>query len=215
MPPQGPPTWRQVRRSLQVRFICSHEFLYLIDYIHTTYNICVLVFNRPVECLVPRRLVAFLVQARLFSDFLPRHDIVARTHAFWPPAGWSKSFTKTGETYYRNDHDKTTTWDKPTEASTPTAVAGSSKSKGQEKPRSSKSSSGEPQQQQEQPLPPGERDGDEARVFPQTATRPFVRLSRRNMATGLTGLGFPLDARGLRIMSYFLTLHSTHRSSAC
>lgn len=73
-----------------------------------------------------------------------------------PPAGWSTGVTQDGQTYYRNDRDKTTTWDKPTVASIPRAAAGSSKSKskGQEKPRPSKSTSGD--QQQEQPLPPGE-----------------------------------------------------------
>eukprot|EP00903_Cladosiphon_okamuranus_P016236 g14978.t1 len=34
------------------------------------------------------------------------------------PPGWSKAVTKNGETYYRNDYDQTTTWEKPTEAAT-------------------------------------------------------------------------------------------------
>ena len=33
---------------------------------------------------------------------------------------------KSGKPYYRNDHDKSTSWDRPTEASIPRAVAGSS-----------------------------------------------------------------------------------------
>lgn len=95
-------------------------------------------------------------------------------------SGWSKAYTKSGEPYYRNDRDKTTSWDKPAEppskegggaGSGGTRRGGSggtakkSKSEEQERddeqPRLAESSSRE--QGQQQPLPPGEQRGKNGR----------------------------------------------------
>lgn len=56
------------------------------------------------------------------------------------------AFTKSGKPYYRNDHDQSTSWDKPTEASDHRTLAvASSKGKGrrQEQSRPAKSGSRE------------------------------------------------------------------------
>ncbi|CAM9326757.1 unnamed protein product, partial [Ectocarpus sp. 8 AP-2014] len=44
-------------------------------------------------------------------------------------AGWSKAYTKTGEVYYRNKHDKTTTWDRPVLAEEPNGAGAGSMDK--------------------------------------------------------------------------------------
>ena len=72
------------------------------------------------------------------------------------PAGWSKAYAKTGQVYYRNKHDKTTTWDRPVLVEKPNgAGAGdmemSRRREAEKKPPAQTSGSAE----KEQPLPPG------------------------------------------------------------
>ena len=75
------------------------------------------------------------------------------------PAGWSKAYTKTGEVYYRNKHDKTTTWDRPVLVQGPNGAGagGIDKSgeRGREKQETLPPAQASRRAEMQQPLAPG------------------------------------------------------------
>ena len=97
------------------------------------------------------------ISAPLFDFFFSCGRDLACFHLqvlprLFPAAGWSEAFTEDGETYYVNDYDQTTIWERPTGTPTRRVVTGSG---GKEKKKPKARPRGE---QREQPLPPGEHE---------------------------------------------------------
>ena len=90
----------------------------------------------------PDCLIAFVCLSLCFSSFYHCTVTYPKPPCFsFPAAGWSEGFTESGEKYYFNDHEQTSTWDKPS------AVASMGGSAGEQK--------------KEQLLPPGELEEEE------------------------------------------------------